>query len=150
MIDSDDVLLLRPAWPGAGVSLDARRRTSAGATPLPNGLLAVTVLSLSAPAGDELVALARGLIADTLRAAAAELVGCYVTEAAANNFPRLPVREGEQVLVVAAMFADVAAHTAFASSRAWQREVAPRISRFLVALPRTLRLAPTARSALHA
>jgi hypothetical protein len=47
MIDSDDVLLLRPAWPGAGAALP--------------GLLLATLLHLRAPADAGLLALCREL-----------------------------------------------------------------------------------------
>ena len=150
MIDADDVLLLRPAWPGAGVVIDIARRAPVGATALPRGVLGATVYSLAVAAGAELVALARDRLIPTWCAGGADVVGCYVTEPAPNDFPRLPVREGEHVLVVLAMFDDDDAQRSFAPSGASQRDVAAELSRFLAAAPRTLRLAPTARSAMHA
>ena len=149
MIDSDDVLLLRPAWPGAGATLDAARRAPVGATALPHGVLEATVYSLAEAASADLVALVRDRLSAAWKAAGADLRGCYVTESAPNDFPRLPVREGEHVLVVLAMFASEVAQREFAARGASQRG-SSELSRFLDAPPRTLRLAPTARSAMHA
>jgi hypothetical protein len=150
MIDSDDVLLLRPAWQGAGVVHRADDRAPPGQTRLAPGLLQVTVLSLERPAGPDLVAFARERMTPALREGGADVRGCYVTEPGANNFPRLPVREGEHVLVVLALFADAGAQQSFAVGDVWRRDIAAGLSAFLDAAPRTLRLQPTARSALHA
>ena len=59
MIDSDDVLLLRPAWPGAGLSFDAHQRPPVGSTDPQRGVLQVTVLSLMGPADLERLVFAR-------------------------------------------------------------------------------------------
>jgi hypothetical protein len=130
MLDWDNVLLLKPAWPGAAVASKPDDRAAAGSAELPPGILGATVFSL--------------------RAGGAKVLGWYVTEPSANNFARLPVREGEQVLVGLAMFSDTAALDAFAHGEAWQRDVAPLLEPWLVGRPQALRLAPTARSAIHA
>ena len=150
MIDSDNVLLLRPAWPGAGVVLRSGDRAPPGSTQLPGGLLEVTVFPLKRPAEEDLLAMARGPMTAALQASAAEVCAWYASEPSANNFPRLPVREGEHVLVSLAMFSDADAQQSFAAGGTWQRDIAPDLSRFLVDAPRSLRLGPTARSALHA
>jgi len=142
MIDSDNVLLLRPAWAGAALAQPARPRAERGATALPRGLVLATVFHLKAPAGAELLAQARGALSDALRAAGARQLAWYVTEATPNNFPRLPVREGEQVLVSLALFEDAGA--------ALSRDFAASLQPWLAKPTQTLRLAPTARSALHA
>jgi hypothetical protein len=108
------------------------------------------VFPLKGPAEEDLLTLARDRITSVLRAGGADVLGWYVTEPCANNFPRLPVREGEQVLVSLAMFADDDAQQSFATGSTWQRDIAPELSRFLVDTPRSLRLRPTARSAMHA
>src|SRR5664279_817407 len=92
MIDSDDVLLLRPAWPHAGDALRGRQRAPRGTTTAASGVLLATVLHLRAPAVDALVAVCRDVLAPALLAAGAEVLGTFVSEPAANNFPRLPVR----------------------------------------------------------
>jgi hypothetical protein len=141
MIDSDNVLLLRPAWSGAALPEPARPRAERGATALPPGLLIATVFHLKAPASAELLAQARGTLSAALRMAGARQLAWYVTEAAPNNFPRLPVREGEHVLVALALFDD--------ASVTLSRDFAPSLQSWLAKPTQTLRLAPTARSALH-
>ena len=85
-----------------------------------------------------------------LRRGGSQVQGWYVSESAPNNFPRLPVREGECVLVSLAVFADTAAHESFASSGVWAREVEPALTGWLPRPAECLRLAPTARSAIQA
>jgi hypothetical protein len=146
MVDSDDVLLLRPAWPGSAVV--SRDRAATGAAP--SGRLDATVFVLKEPAGDELLRFCRERMTRTLRDADAQVLGWYVTEPSANNFPRLPVREGLHVLLGLAMFADAAAFESLRRSGLWQRDIAPELSRWLAGPSQSLCLAPTARSAIYA
>jgi quinol monooxygenase YgiN len=80
MIDSDDVLLLRPARPGSGFSLE-----------IGEGPIVVSIHLFGEPVDDA----ALEQLERELGPASATLV----TEESANNFPGLPVREGEHVLV---------------------------------------------------
>ena len=143
MIDSDNVLLLRPA--GASMPLEAWRR---GKTPV--GRLLALVCPLAAAPDARFVA---AFLQDWLPLIARHggtLAGCCVTESSANTFPRLPVREGEHVLVALARFAapegcDLAAAASKAPHDGLARifdESGVRV----VAPPQVLRLAPTARS----
>ena len=84
------------------------------------------------------------------RRGGARRLGWYVTEPGANTFPRLPVREGEQVLVGLALFDDLATFEAFARSGAWTRDAQPALTPWLANASESHRLVPTARSALHA
>lgn len=140
MVDSDDVLLLRPAWAGAGLPEPAAPRAPRGATAPAPGVLAASVFHLKAPADAELLARCRGPLSERLRAAGAQALAWYVTEGAANNFPRLPLREGEQVLLSLALFADAA------EPGDWAGLLDPWLAR----PTQQLRLAPTSRSSLHA
>jgi hypothetical protein len=149
MIDSDNVLLLRPAWPGAAQSLlPGSRATSA--VGMPPGLIDVTIFRLREAADAELLACCRDLMSTTLARGGALRQGWYVTEASVNDFPRLPVREGEPVLVGVSVFADGHSFEAFQRSGVWARSVAPRLSPWLASPAESHRLLPTARSALHA
>lgn len=136
MIDSDDVLLLRPAWPGS--ALGSSHRAPPGATAPPPGALDITILHLAGPSSEELLAHCRERVAPALCAAGARVLGWYATEYTANNFPRLPVREGEHVVLAISLFDDLAALDRFPAADLWNREV------------QRLRLTPTARSAVHA
>jgi hypothetical protein len=74
----------------------------------------------------------------------------YVTEASANDFPRLPVREGEYVLVGLAVFSGGVEFERFQRRGRRPAEVAPALSTWLSKPPQVHRLVPTARSAVHA
>ena len=150
MVDSDDVFLLRPAWPGAGIDSHMPTRATPGSTTLPAGLLDASVFPLWAPASRELLTLCREVFSPLLRQHGARRVGWYVTEDSPNNFPRLPVREGEPVLVGLALFDGPAAFNAFLRSGAWARHAQPLLASWLAGPATGHRLAPTARSALHA
>ncbi|TFZ08865.1 NIPSNAP family protein [Ramlibacter humi] len=147
MIDSDDVLLLRPAWPGAELRLrEPRGDGNAPAT----GLLDAAVFHLARPADEALLQLARGPLSACLETGGALWTAWYVTDTTPNDFPRLPVREGTKVLAGFALFPDAAAFDAFAASGRWSREAAPLLAPWLQGAPELRRLAPTSRSAIRA
>lgn len=149
MIDSDNVLLLRPAWPGAGIPMGGRKRpTGPVRTSLP-GVLDVSVFHLHEPASAALLRFCQGPMTQALLRGGAEVLGWYVTENAPNNFPRLPVRQGEHVLVGFAMFAAPAAFETFARSGLWAREVQPALEPWLMGPTQNMRLVATARSMIH-
>lgn len=150
MIDSDDVLLLRPAWLGAGMSMRGRTRACGPVRTALPGLLDTRILRLREAASPELLRFCRDTATAVLERGGGEVLGWYVTEPAPNDFPRLPVREGEPVLVGFAMFETATARDAFAAGESWEREVEPRLARWLASAPERLRLGPTARSAIHA
>jgi hypothetical protein len=84
MVDSDNVLLLRPVQP---FSLPASREPGG-----PTRNLYATIVYLDRAPTDEVLA-----------RFAAPALGVFTTEYSANTFPALPIREGEHVVVV---FAD--------------------------------------------
>lgn len=143
MVDSSDVLMLRPVYlREAYPALDAPRHGDAA-------MIAATVYPLAAPANDAL-AFFTAEAEPELAATGAPPVACFRSESAPNTFPALPVRTGESVLVWFARFADEAQHAAhlraLAASPAWTDDVLPRLSGYLAAPPQHLRLAPSARS----
>lgn len=150
MVDSNNVLLLRPAWPGAASTLPQHARPRPGATGTAAGVLDATVFHLHEPASPALLDFCRHRMVPTLLRGGARHTAWYCTEPSTNTFPRLPLREGEQVLLGLALFADAAALHALADSGAWARDVAPGLARWLARPPEAHRLQPTARSALHA
>jgi NIPSNAP len=95
MLDSDDVLLLKPARPEMAFRLE---ENAARASDGPSGVLA-GIYTLSGPASDSLVAQFEQNVAPQLRARGIDIEGLFVTENARNTFTRLPVREGEYVLM---------------------------------------------------
>jgi hypothetical protein len=93
MIDVDDVLLLRPALPGSGFG-ELPPRTEPG-TSRPTSIVAVTVCSLPRPADRDVLE----QLAAALAASEAPPLALFVEEPSPNDFPALPVREGEHVVV---------------------------------------------------
>jgi NIPSNAP len=97
MEDSNDVLLLKPARPELAFRIAAPTGTPShdGA---PSTVLAGIYQTLQ-PADAQLVSRFERQIALILQANRVKVEGVFVTESARNTFTRLPVREGEHVLV---------------------------------------------------
>lgn len=149
MIDFDDVLLLRPAWRGSGISLQGRTRARGLVRTSRPGLLDTSIFRLREPASPELLQFCRETMSKVLTRGGADVLGWYVTEHAQNSYPRLPVRQGEHVLVGFAMFESLAAFDAFVASGRWASEVQAALDPWLAGQTRSLRLVATARSAIH-
>lgn len=152
MIDSDNVLLLRPAREGSGISLVERERAPLGAARAPATRFVATLCPLARPADRQRIARFETTLAPQLERAGARILGCYVTEASRNTYPRLPVREGEHVFLWFAAFADEAAcaawRAALEASEAYRAAWAD-WTRDLAGAPEVLRLAPTPRSLIR-
>ena len=147
MIDSDDVHLLREAWPGAGFA-SPPARPPLGAAPA-RAIVDVSVHRFAAPVDAALLAFFADEVVPLARECGARILASYVTDPGPNEFPRLPVREGEHVFVQAAAFDDDDAHArarvAFERSPRW-REVMVELARHTNAPTERHRLAPAARS----
>jgi NIPSNAP protein len=145
MTDSDNVLLLRPAQPGSGFSVDADRRPPRGTKRDGPGLVVATVYSLNAPPDHEFLDYFSSNLKPALIDAGAARLAFFVTEASPNNFPALPVRENEYVFAWFAGFPDPT--TERGSDRS-ARERFEADAPGLIRPPQRLRLTPTARSLL--
>ena len=149
MLDSDNVLLLREAWPGSGFATATHPRPPVGATPSSRAVVAVTSYALVNPADDAFVAFFRDTLAPRAQTAGASLLATFVSEESANNFPALPVR-GEHVLVWVASFEDADAHAryrkAIDADPRWRDEAAPVLARRLIWPADERLLQPAARS----
>jgi ribosomal 50S subunit-recycling heat shock protein len=102
MLEFDDVLLLRPARPETAFRVPKRATSadhdSASSEHGPSTVLA-GIYHLPQPADPGLVSQFEQQVAPLLEANDIRLEGIFVTESARNTFERLPVREGEHVLV---------------------------------------------------
>ena len=151
MIDSDDVLLLRPLLPGSGLAATAAR-AAFGEPVRASGLVTATIWHLSAPVDAALAATIARSIMPALREAGARVLATYTSEYAGNTFPALPVREGEHVLACLCAFADAhhhIAHLARLSHQPGWTQAAQALRTRLLRAPEILRLAPTPRSSLR-
>ncbi|WGS53770.1 NIPSNAP family protein [Paraburkholderia sp. D15] len=150
MIDSDNVLLLRPAWPGAQLPMNPARRAGHGATAIPSGFVDVTIYYLKEPASEQLLRFCRECVSGVFDRGGVCAQGWYITEPSENDFCRLPVRTDGDVLISIALFPDMASYDAFGRSSLWVQEVAPRMAWWPMRFIEKYRLVPTARSAIHA
>lgn len=152
MLDSENVLLLREAWPGSGFPSVRQARAPVGAPPRTQALVVVTTYALVKPVDGAFVAFFRDTLAPRAETAGARLHAVFVSEQSANNFPRLPVRP-EHVLAWVASFEDEAAYEryrqAIASDPRWRDEVSPVLAQRLIWPADVRRLRPAARSLLQ-
>ena len=149
MIDSDNVLLLRPV---SGLELDGKVRPRRGGTAAQPGLLVVTIYPLATHGAADFPEFFRRELEPALRDAGVSVLATYATERSQNTFPALPVREGEDVFVWMAVHADEEDHLRHLArlerSTLWL-ERSQALAHRLEGQAETLRLRPTARSLLH-
>jgi NIPSNAP len=144
MIDSDDVLLLRAARSGAAFR-PGDQRPAVGADGNRTGIVSAAIVYLRrAGMGRAAVDVFESMVAPAIAAGGGSLLGYFVSETSRNDFPRLPVRENEPVLVWFAGLADEPDSTTVA--RAASAFTKAQLSRWI----EHLRLAPTPRSLLTA
>ncbi len=106
MIDSDDVLLLKPVGARRGFAFDPRLRPPRSAPDDAPDVVAATIYPLGATVTSTQVESAASALEAAFAEAGATLLALLVTEHAANTFPRLPVREDANVLVSVASYPD--------------------------------------------
>jgi hypothetical protein len=139
MVDSDNVLLLKPAWSGADFPKYGER-APVGATGSAKGMVIASIYYFGARVPDGFISAWSEAMPSRIVAAYGKFLSACVTEAAENNFPRLPIREGENVFISFMLFDGTDA-----------KPVAlPPELRAQVQATETLRLLPTARSRIHA
>jgi hypothetical protein len=147
MIDSDNVLLLRPASPGQGFSNPVAPNGGAGA------IIGVTIHYLGNVDATQFVTFFHNTILPQLVAAGVQPIARLVTEESANNFPRLPIREHDRTFVWLARWRSLENHDAFLSrfqaQSGWRDSAPEAILPALMRKPERLRLAPTQRSVLR-
>ncbi len=96
MIDSDNVLLLRNAQLHSG--FDLRGLVRDGIDVSDSRLVAASIAMLDAPASEDFVRSVEDRISKLRECA--DRIAYFVTDRTPNDFPRLPVREGEWAVVV--------------------------------------------------
>jgi len=138
MIDSDNVLLLRPVTARSGFPAPPAGRPAAGSAPAGQSRVLVTIYYRDQPFDQACADYFDRQVRPALIEAGATPLACLQTEHAENTFPALPVRTGENVFVWLARF----------PSQAHLDDHLRRTGRSADA-PQQLRLAPTARSLLR-
>jgi quinol monooxygenase YgiN len=144
MVDSDNVLLLRPVDPSS-LKMDRERRPPPGTRVIPPGMVTVTICHPSRPVAEGFHGFFRRELGPALRATGADVIAAFATEPTPNNFPSLPIREGEEVFVWLSRFRSEAAHAGHLARFDLSGPLANRAK----AAPETWRLSPTSRSLLN-
>jgi hypothetical protein len=151
MVDASNALLLRDARPGSGFTLDATRPPK-GTTNGSSALIVANIYYFEAAVEPSFVEFFERMIQPQLKAAGIPVLASFVSETAANNFPPLPVREGDRVFVWFSRFPDQADYerrlAALTGSGGWKK-VADALRAKLKSSPEVLRLQPTPRSLLR-
>ncbi|WP_365966883.1 NIPSNAP family protein [Mesorhizobium sp.] len=158
MIDSDDVLLLKPAWRDAGFDLSGLQRSAIAEAGKANpesrldSIIEISIHHLRPGMEAAFAECFRTEAIPQLAANGARLIGAFVSEHAENTFPRLPVRAGENVFIAVTGFDSKealdrcqAALAASPGSRAFREAAQVGATKPV----ETLRLTPTARSLLR-
>lgn len=149
MRNTENVLLLKPA--GAALPFPhnrdrQRERAQGGAS----GVTVVHVCSLAPRTEDDAAGFFAAQALPLLRENGARIDGVFVTEHGANGFARLPVREGETVLVWFESFADDASLAGYRArlqrDARWTDEVHPTLDARCWRPIESTVLIPTARS----
>jgi NIPSNAP len=145
MLDSDNVLLLRPVGDEQAFASDA-------ATPGPSHIIGAWVYYLDKTPPEDFAAYFDRSIMTRLAAMGVRPVARLVTEGAANNF-RLPIRERDRVYVWLARWNALKEEEEFSAHwnalSGWRDDAPESVLPALMRKPERLRLSPTARSALR-
>jgi NIPSNAP protein len=150
MIDSDDVLLLRPARPGAGFTMLPERET--GGDGGAGRLYVANIALFREPVEGTFLAPFDEMIAPVIARSGGTVVGAFVTDGSANDFPALPVREGENAFVWIARFDAVPQYEAFVGAldaSPARAHLTALLEDALVQPPVVRRLSPAPRSRLR-
>ena len=149
LVDYSNVLLLRPAWPGSGFA--QRDRAAFEANRMPTALVTATICPFDSIPSDGFLEFFNDTLNPTLAETGAPCVAAFVTESSANNYPRLPVREGEYMFVWFSLFASRTSYDhhieGLTQAPNWPR-LRIELQEWLIKPLQTLKLAPTTGSKL--
>lgn len=150
MIDSDNVLLLRPPLGTRGFSFKEANRPASTSRKKQDGFIAVTIYYFGTPVDSQFIQYFENTIEPALKDTDADVLAYFVTEDSPNTFPGLPVREGENAFIWFAGFHHPSAYTQHLAklreSKIWEEEIAPFLTKQIQGKPEVLRLTPTPRS----
>jgi hypothetical protein len=153
MEDSDNVLLLRNAYPGSGFALPGGKRAPIGSSALPGGIVVVNIYYLKSEPNAGFVDFFKREILPELNRAKIPVLATLIPEAATNNFPKLRIREGENLFVWVTRFGDTGDYqrhlAGLKEQPRWRGQISAKLHAQLDSPPEILKLQPTARSLLR-
>jgi hypothetical protein len=151
--DSDNVLLLRDAYSGSGLTAPGSPRPPIGSFALPAALVVINIYYLKNDPHAGFIEFFKGKMAPELDRAGIHALAALVPESNPNNYPKLRIREREKLFVWLARFdnrADYEHHlAALERSGRWREHVFPSLDAQLDSPPEVLKLQPTARSLMR-
>jgi len=153
MVDSDNVLLLRPLRPDTVFAPSTIKLPPPGTRGPGKGLLVANIMYVERNTPSEFGEFFATQLQPRWEQAGAAVIAQMVSEHSANTYPALPVREKENVFVWFSLFPDQAAadkhQRTLAQSMEW-REAVGQLSAWTHHKVESLHLEPTARSRLQA
>ncbi|HJS72986.1 MAG TPA: NIPSNAP family protein, partial [Vicinamibacteria bacterium] len=154
MIDSDDVLLLKPVRSGSGFAYDPRLRPSGGENLPSAGVVVATIYPVHEAVSASQLESAAAALESAFAETGSTLLAQLTTLRAENTFPRLPVREDANVFVSLASYPDETEYRRaldrMKSLPIWKERVAKELDAIGGGLPvEALVLEPTSRSLLR-
>ncbi len=149
MLDSDNVLLLRPA---RSPSAESAAHIPGGAALQRQSLLVANIHYVTSDAIGAFAEFFDQKMGPSLAAAGAHIFASFQSENAPNTFPRLPVREGETVFIWLAVFPDMSRYrqhlAALRAGPDWREHAPENLLHQFARKPEVLLLAPTPHSQL--
>jgi hypothetical protein len=146
MLDSDNVMLLRPAAPGQGLSEQAPDQIG-------HGIYGATIYYIGDVDATQFVDFFDHTLHPRLRAVGVHPIARFVTEESPNNFPRLPIREHDRTFLWLARWSSLKDHNEFfvrfGSLSGWRDSAPVSVLPALARKPEQLRLIPTKRSPMR-
>lgn len=146
MIDSDNVLLLKPARTTSGFKLEQTRPTL-DAKAIPNCLVVISIAYLTQAADNAILEYFEQALMPILNQNGAQVLASFITEPSENTYPKLPVRN-EHVFIWISRFANLADYKNHIENLE-QTKATALLSRWLTRPLEVLQLSPTTRSRLH-
>lgn len=149
MLNSDNVLLLRPAVGVEPFAHDLQRNQEAERAEA-GGLVVTNTCSLAPGTEEDFARFFSDRALSIMQEAGARIDGVFVTERSTNSFPRLPVREGEAVFVWFECHKDEESEAGYRDrlrqNAIWTDDVYPRMDGQCWRRIEVARLTPTSRS----
>jgi hypothetical protein len=150
MIDSDNVLLLRLPPGSCGFSFKDTKRPPLSSRAEQPGFVTATICYFEEPVESGFLSFFENTVKPVLAESGASALAYFITEDSPNNYPTLPVREGEHAFVWFAGFPDQDAYKRhlvwLRESKVWGEEIETVLKQHVQGRPEVLRLSPTPRS----
>jgi hypothetical protein len=147
MVDTDNVLLLRPAATGQGIAAPATERAEA------RSVIGATIYYLGGVESQAFSHFFDRMILPRLAAAGVFPIARLVSEETPNNYPQLALRDRERVYVWLGRWTSESAADAFAAHSplpsGWRDDAPEALLPAFMRKPEQLRLSPTQRSLLR-